>query len=142
MSAADALEIYKSRDENEKQFRGDKSYLGDNSMRVHTDVRTCSKILIEFVALIIRYRLYTYLRDVFKNNPSKPNYTTVPTAIRELEKIEMSRGYDDVYRLDHAVTKRQKDILGYFGIDADMVKLRSEEIGSILTTKKQQKGGN
>ena len=142
MSAGDALEIYKSRDENEKLFRGDKSYLGDKSMRVHTDERTSSKILIEFVALIIRCRLYTHLRDAFKNNPSKPNYATVPAAIRELEKIEMSRGYDGVYRLDHAVTKRQKDILGCFGMDADMVKLRSEEIGSILTKQKRKKGNN
>ena len=43
---------------------------------------------------------------------------------------------------NHAVTKRQKDILGCFGMDADMVKLRSEEIGSILTTQKRKKGGN
>lgn len=142
MSAKDALETYKSRDENEKLFRGDKSYLGDRSMRVHTDERTSSKILIEFVALIIRCRLYTHIRDTFRNDPSKPNYATVPAAIRELEKIEMSRGYDGVYRLDHAVTKRQKDILRCFGMDADMVRLRAEEIGGILTTQKRERGGN
>ena len=111
MSAKDTLEIYKSRDENEKLFRGDKS------MRVCTDERTSSKIFIEFVALIIRCRLYTYIRDAFKNESSKPNYATVPAAIRELEKMEMSRGYDGVYRLGHAVTRRQKDILRCFGMD-------------------------
>ena len=111
-------------------------------MRVCTDERTSSKILIEFVALVIRCRLYTYIRDAFKNDPSKPNYATVPAAIRELEKIEMSRGYDGVYRLDHAVTKRQKDILRCFGMDADMVKLRAEQIGRILTTQKRERGNN
>lgn len=35
----------------------------------------------------------------------------VPAAIRELEKIEMVRGLDRVYRLDHAVTATQKTIL-------------------------------
>lgn len=139
MSATEALETYKSRDENEKLFRGDKSYLGDKSMRVYTDERTSSKILIEFVALIIRCRLYTYIKDAFRNEPSKPNYATVPAAIRELEKIEMSRGYDGIYRLDHAVTRRQKDILRCFGMDADMVKLCSDEISTILTTRKREK---
>jgi transposase len=138
MSAADALETYKSRDENEKLFRGDKSYLGDKSMRVHTDERTSAKILIEFVALIIRCRLFTYIRDAFRNEPSKPNYATVPAAIRELEKLEMSRSYDGIYRLDHAVTKRQKDILKCFGMDADQVKLKADEISSILSTQKKE----
>ena len=35
--------------------------------------------------------------------------------IRELEKIEMIRQADGVYRLDHAVTKTQKVILSAFG---------------------------
>lgn len=139
MLAADALETYKSRDENEKLFRGDKSYLGDKSMRVYTNERTSSKILIEFVALIIRCRLYTYIKDAFKHESSKPNYATVPAAIRELEKIEMSRGYDGIYRLDHAVTRHQKDILRCFGMDADIVKLKADEISRILTTPKREK---
>lgn len=86
MDAKKAITIYNSRDENEKLFRGDKSYLGDKSMRVTTDERMSSKIFTEFIALIIRCRFYTYLR--------------------ELEKIEMTRYYDGIYRLDHAVTKK------------------------------------
>ena len=35
--------------------------------------------------------------------------------IVELEKIEMTRQLDKVYRLDHAVTKTQKVILSAFG---------------------------
>ena len=37
--------------------------------------------------------------------------------IVELEKIEMTRQLDKVYRLDHAVTKTQKVILSAFGMD-------------------------
>lgn len=33
---------------------------------------------------------------------------TVSVAIRELEKIEMIRDHDQIYRLAHAVTKPQK----------------------------------
>ena len=33
----------------------------------------------------------------------KPNYMNVPVAIRKLEKIEMIKQADGVYRLDHAV---------------------------------------
>ncbi|MGN8774230.1 hypothetical protein [Candidatus Weimeria sp. HCP3S3_B5] len=38
----------------------------------------------------------------------KPNYMNLPASIRELEKIEMIRQADGMYRLDHAVTATQK----------------------------------
>lgn len=37
MTAEDALDFYKSRDASEKLFKGDKSYLGNRSMRTQTD---------------------------------------------------------------------------------------------------------
>ena len=46
----------------------------------------------------------------------------VPAAIRELEKIEMIRGIDGKYRLDHAVTATQKTILGAFGLNPQYIK--------------------
>ena len=63
---------------------------------------------------------------------AKPNYMTVPDAIRELEKIEMVRRNSGTYRLDHAVTKRQKTILNAFGLDAEYVRLKATEIGRLL----------
>ena len=71
MDAEKAMSIYKSRDDNEKLFRCDKSYLGDRSKRVTTDERMSSKIFIEYIA-IIRCRLYTYLRDKFRYEGSRP----------------------------------------------------------------------
>lgn len=133
MTAKEALAIYKSRDENEKLFRADKSFLGNGSMRVHSEESTESKILIEFAALIIRCKFFTCLKDTFNSSASKPNYATVPAAIRELEKIEMARNYDGIYRLDHAVTRRQKDILKCFGLDADQVKEISRIISKQLS---------
>ena len=37
MTAKDALILYKNRDASEKLFRGDKSYLGDKSLRIYGD---------------------------------------------------------------------------------------------------------
>lgn len=54
MTAKEALNLYKSRDTSEKLFRGDKSYLGDKSLRIYGDTSAESKIFIEFLALIIR----------------------------------------------------------------------------------------
>ena len=65
MDTKKAMSIYKSKDDNEKLFRCDKSYLGDKSMRVNSDERMSLKIFIEFIALI-RCRFYTYLRDKFR----------------------------------------------------------------------------
>ncbi|MFI3297894.1 MAG: hypothetical protein R3Y59_09795 [bacterium] len=67
-----------------------------------------------------------------KKLEKKPNYMTVPAAIRELEKIEMVRQTDNVYRLDHAVTATQKTILGAFGLDENNVKYRASEISTML----------
>ncbi len=132
MTAKDALNLYKSRDASEKLFRGDKSYLGDKSLRVYGDSAAESKIFIEFVALIIRNRIYTALKDEMKRIEKRPNFMTVPAALKELEKIEMVRLTDNMYRLDHAVTARQKTILKAFGMDADIVKYKAEEISRIL----------
>jgi hypothetical protein len=37
MTAKEAIGLYKSRDASEKLFRGDKSYLGNKSLRVYSD---------------------------------------------------------------------------------------------------------
>ena len=76
--------------------------------------------------------MYTHLKDAVKKMDQKPNYMTVPAAIRELEKIEMVRQLDGVYRLDHAVTAKQKTILEAFGIGADHVKYRAACISEEL----------
>lgn len=132
MTAKEAIELYKSRDASEKLFKGDKSYLGNRSMRVYTDESVSAKIFIEFVALIVRSRFYTMLKDANEKLESRQNYMNVPAAIRELEKIEMVRGLDRVYRLDHAVTATQKTILGAFGITVPYLKDRVNRISEQL----------
>ena len=132
MKAKEALEIYKGRDASEKLFLSDKTFLGNHALRSSTEESAASKIFIEFVALIIRNRMYNYLKDAMKEMAKKSNYMTVPAAIRELDKIEMARGLDGIYRLDHAVTAKQKTILKAFGLTETNVKHRVEEISKRL----------
>ena len=42
--------------------------------------------------------------------------------------IEMVRGFDGLYRMDHAVTKTQKTILKAFGVDDGYIKERAKRI--------------
>lgn len=44
----------------------------------------------------------------------------------------MIRQLDGVYRLDHAVTARQKTILSAFGLNEANVRYRANEIGKVL----------
>lgn len=137
MTAKEAIHLYKSRDTSEKLFSGDKTYLGNKSIRVHSDESASAKIFVEFVALIVRSRIYTYLLDEMKKMDKKPNFMTIPAAIRELEKIEMVRQTDNVYRLDHAVTATQKTILGAFGLNENHIKYRATEISNILQNRRK-----
>lgn len=132
MTAKEALLLYKGRDASEKLFCADKSYLGNRSLRIYGEEAAESKIFIEFIALIIRNRIYRYLWEKASQMESRPNYMTVPAALKEMEKIEMVRLTDGKYRLDHAVTRVQKTILSAFGMDAALVKHYAEELSRML----------
>ena len=132
MSAKEAIELYKSRDVSEKLFRGDKSYLGNKSIRVYSEESARAKIFVEFVAMIVRCKMYIKLKEEMKKLDKKLNYMTVPAAIKELEKIEMVRQLDNIYRLDHAVTANQKVILKAFGLDVNSIKYFASELSKEL----------
>ena len=109
-------------------------------MQTHSTESTSAKIFIEFVAMIIRNKIYTCLVDEMKRLNKKPNYMTVTAALKELEKIEMTRQTDSVYRLDHAVTAVQKKILNAFDLTEKNIECRaawiSEELMSAVMKSK------
>lgn len=132
MTAEDAYQLYVGRDASEKLFCADKSFLGSNTMRAHSNEAVSAKIFIEFIGLIIRNRFYNLLKDEMRRLSVRKNYMTVPAAIRELEKIEMTRRSGSKYQLDFALTKNQKAILSSFGLSAEDVVRRSLELGKKL----------
>ena len=132
MNAEEAITLYKGRDASEKLFRGDKSYLGNKSLRIHSNESLHAKIFIEFVALIIRNRIYRTLKEHMANGKHKMNYLTVPAAIRELEKIEIIKQPDRSYRLNYALTATQKDILKAFGLTEPLIRKMAADINNDL----------
>ena len=136
MSAADALRLYKGRDESEKLFRGDKSYLGNKSFRNHYTESVESKIFIEFIALIIRSKMNVLLSDENSKQVTRKNYLNVPAAIHQLEKLELIKLPGGVYRQDHAITATQKVILRAFGMDTNYMKNAISELSESMSEKK------
>ena len=134
MSASQALIQYKGRDISEKLFQSDKTFIGSQSERIPSSQSMSAKIFIEFIALIVRNRIYNLLRENMLRIDAKYNYLTVPAAVRELEKIEMIRRNGGDYRLDHAVTKTQKVILSSFGLDENSIAKGATEISKLLAT--------
>ena len=134
MTATQALVQYKGRDISEKLFRSDKTFIGSQSERVHSSESMSSKIFLEFVALLVRNRIYNLLKEQMIRLETKQKYMTVPAAIRELEKIEMVRRNNSTYNLDHAVTETQKTILSSFGLDESDIRKSAEEYSKLLST--------
>ena len=77
MNAEEALDLYKSRDGSEKLFRGAKSYLGAKSERVYSNESIETKLFIEFVATIIRSKMYTLLKDEMNKQERKQNFSQI-----------------------------------------------------------------
>lgn len=142
MSAQEALDLYKSRDSSEKLFRGDKSYLGNKSLRTHKSESVTSKIFIEFVALIIRNKFYLQLKEQMLKSKKKSNFMTVPAALKELEKIEIIRQTDGNYCLAHAVTATQKEILSAFDLTERDIQSQAVELNRELTESKKNMNQN
>lgn len=131
MSASEALTNYKGRDSSEKLFREDKSFLGNHCERVYSQQRLQAKIFVEFIALIIRNEIFKHLHDEMERT-GKRSYMTVPAAIRELEKITLIKQANGKYILDHAITRKGKEILGAFGIKGSYINKEIEKVAKKL----------
>lgn len=127
MDAKKALRLYKSRDASEKLFSMDKTFMGSKSERVYHEDSVRSKLFLEFIALIVRSRMYSCLSMYKETTRQKKNFLNVVSLISELEKIELIRYKKARYHLDHAITARQKTLLSVFGMsDEDMTKACKE----------------
>lgn len=81
MSIADALDSYKSRDASEKLFWGINP-IWESGAYGRIMMNLNRQKFIEFVALIVRNKIYTCLKDRMKELQKKKNYMTVPVAMK------------------------------------------------------------
>ncbi len=125
MTAEEALSKYRNRDTTEKQFLVEKSFLGGDTWRVHSDESLESKQLTSFVALIIRNELFKAVAPLREKDKKK---YTVPAVIRELERMIITRTENGSYVMRYAPTATQKSILKTIGMSEDEIRRSTIEI--------------
>ena len=113
-TAEEALYQYRHRDAIEKIFEISKSFLGEDIYRVHSSTSLNSKQQMIFIAEILRNEIFN--RTTSLRIKDKKNFT-VPSIIRELEKIQIIQDSNKTYRLRFALTKKQKNILECFDLN-------------------------
>lgn len=132
MTAKEALILYKSRDVSEKLFQADKSFLGSESMYVHSEASLASKIFLEFVALIVRNRIYNLLREALMKMDKRKNYFTVGKALEKLDMIQVTKYNDGSFVRKQALTRQQKLLLSAFAMDIKDVHQLTQDINKVL----------
>lgn len=112
MTAEEALDIYRNRDNVEKVFRMIKTELDCEKYRVHSTESLKSKTFLVFIAAIIRNEIFRKTKEYRMGNRK---YGTVSAIIKELDKIECTRGTNHKYTRRYVLTSKQKRILKCFG---------------------------
>lgn len=112
MSAEEALETYRDRDAVEKIFRMEKTYLGNDVFRVHSEEKLESKVFVSFIALIIRNEIYKSLKELYKTN--RKEYT-IPKVLKDYERLGVTKLADEKYHIRYRLTNKQKKILKALG---------------------------
>ena len=94
MTATTTLEKYRDRDAVEKVFKIEKSYLGYDVFRVHSDEALEGKMFMSFIALILRNEIYKNSKELYFKNKKE---TTVPAVLNVINKLTLTRMSDDKY---------------------------------------------
>ena len=121
---------YSNRDAVEKIFRMDKSHLGNDVFRVHGDEKLEGKMFVSFVALVIRNAIQQKLKPLYKKN--RKEYT-VPMALRQYERLGLTKLSDDKYHLRYALTSKQKALLEIHGISEMEYEKQARKTAAELT---------
>lgn len=130
--AADIISIYRSRDSIEKLFMIMKSHMDLDALRVYYDSSLRAKLHIGFIASIIRNDLFNKLKTLKTEYNDRKHYT-VPAAIKELEKIECTRNFNNnLYEKRYILTARQKKILKLYDIDDKYIEIEVKKINESM----------
>lgn len=131
MSAREAFGLYTIRDETEKLFHGDRYYL-DPFSEEYRNESSAGKSFVEFVALIVRARIYKVILKEREDPDSVLKHMSVSGILKELERIELIRGQDGVYGHDQIISGKQNTILNAFGVSAEQFRDRTQRISEQL----------
>lgn len=108
------------RDASEKRFSADdQTFLGGSAFIVYFEHSIRAKMFITF---LVRNRIYHCISEFCMAAGKRENWQNIVSVIRDPEKMELIRLGDGNYRIDHAITARQKDVLRIFGLVEDDMK--------------------
>lgn len=124
-NAEEAIEIYRNRDQVEKMFMMIKSGMDMEKFGVQSDEGIRGKIELAFIASVLRSEINEKMRVLRKTN--RKEYT-VPSVIKALENIEITRNTKGSYIRRYALTSKQKKILKEFGMDEKYINEKVESI--------------
>ena len=118
MTAAEAWSLCRGHD----AFRGflrDVSWDSLDSLPGYSAVLPETLIFIDFIALILQSRFRSLLEKQVQDPKARRRALTVPEAVRELERIEMTRQDENRWLPGGAMTKTQQEILRALGLSPE-----------------------
>lgn len=116
LTAKDLLYLYRSKDADEKLYYQLKVYLEGNRVRVHSDDALAGKILVLFVAQIMRSNFLGKL-DGFLSR----NHMALPKVLRKLSMLKIRKSEKGTFFVN-APTKFQQDVFKEFGLKINLNK--------------------
>ena len=110
-TAQEAIDVYSIRDDQEKCFTIEKSFLNGRRLRTSTELTTDGRLFLQFISLI----LCTYIRRVMREKNLFPTFTMLG-LFRELESIECTEQEGKAKVLSEFIGK-QVAIFDAFGFE-------------------------
>ena len=108
LSAEEIYNIYYLRDASEKQFMFLKTQLGFNALRIHSDEAAKNKLMIAFVAGVLRNEI---------QRACKAEDEPVNSMLSSMDRIQLYYASEHTYAVSRFPSMKQKDLLSHFNIE-------------------------
>ena len=144
-SAREIHDLYQLRDRSEKQFSIFKSQLNFDTTRVHSDQSVKNRLMIGFIASIIRTEIELACKQLKLDDSN--------VMVRRLDRAYFSRAASSNYLAIYNLSASLKALLGYFGIqeahfgkfvqefnNPSQVYSQDRKIPSLAETEEEHKG--
>lgn len=122
LTAAQALRVYREKDQIEKVFDDLKNGMDFKRFRTHTQETTEGKVFIAFLSLIIRRALLNQFAAIERKD--RLSLPTILTELRKIKQVETADGERHYMPL----TGKQKKILKVIGIDSETLTINQYHV--------------